>query len=144
MRLTMRSNLAMRTLMYCAVHQGHTVRRHDIAQACNASENHLAQVIHLLAQKGFVQTLRGRRGGLALGRPAEQITVGEVLRSFEAPLPFADCFDDGAAACPLAGACRLSCALAEAVEAFYSRLDRTTLCDLVQGNVALGRLLRAA
>ena len=64
MRLTLRSNLAMRTLMHCAVNSGRTVRKTDIARACGASENHLGLVILHLAQAGYVETVRGRNGGL--------------------------------------------------------------------------------
>lgn len=56
MRLTTRTNLAMRTLMFCAVNPGQIVRKHEVAEACGASENHLAQVIHMLARKGYVRT----------------------------------------------------------------------------------------
>ena len=56
MRLTIRTNLAMRTLMLCAANPGRIVRKHEIAGICNASENHLAQVIHLLAINGFLNT----------------------------------------------------------------------------------------
>jgi Rrf2 family transcriptional regulator, nitric oxide-sensitive transcriptional repressor len=52
MRLTTRTNLAMRTLMFCAANPGRIVRKSEVATACNASENHLAQVIHLLARAG--------------------------------------------------------------------------------------------
>jgi len=118
MRLTTRTNLAMRTLMFCAANQGTIVRKQDVAATCNASENHLAQVIHLLAQNGFLRTVRGRAGGLLLGRPAEEIKVGEVFRNFEAVLPFTECFAGGENACPLVGACRLQCVLSDALKAF--------------------------
>jgi Rrf2 family nitric oxide-sensitive transcriptional repressor len=144
MRLTTRTNLAMRTLMYCAVNDGKTVRKHEIAESCGASENHLAQVIHLMAQRGFIRTVRGRHGGLSLGRPADRIMVGEVFRTFEAVLPFAECFQDAEGTCPLIGACRLRCVLAEALEAFYSRLDSVSIRDLVQGNAELDGLLKVA
>lgn len=143
MRLTIRTSLAMRTLMFCAVNPGRTVRKHEVALACGASENHLAQVIHLLARKGFLRTLRGRSGGLMLGRAAAQICVGDVFREFEATLPFTECAADRAN-CPLAGACQLQCLLADALDAFYARLDRVSLADLVNGNAALGQLLRVA
>ncbi len=55
MRLTTRTNLAMRTLMFCAVNPGRIVRKHEVAEACGASENHLAQVIHLLARQNFLK-----------------------------------------------------------------------------------------
>ncbi|MCZ8154179.1 MAG: Rrf2 family transcriptional regulator [Rhodobacteraceae bacterium] len=144
MRLTTRTNLAMRTLMYCAVNPERIVRKHEVAEACAASENHLAQVIHLLAQKGFLRTIRGRSGGLMLGRAAETITVGQVFRDFEAVLPFTECFGGHEAGCPLAGACRLKCVLADALAAFYAELDRVTLADLVAGNQDLKDLLHVA
>ncbi len=144
MRLTTRTNLAMRTLMLCAVNPGQIVRKHEVAVMCNASENHLAQVIHLLAQRGFLRTVRGRSGGLILGQPADEITVGAVFRSFEASLPFTECFAGAENACPLIAACRLKCVLSDALAAFYAHLDTVTLSDLVAGNGDLARLLKVA
>lgn len=144
MRLTTRTNLAMRTLMVCAANPGRIVRKHEVAETCKASENHLAQVIHLLAQKGFLKTVRGRAGGLMLGRPAESIRVGEVFRAFEAVLPFTECFAGGENTCPFAGVCQLQCVLSEALDAFYARLDRCTLADLMQENGELAQLLQVA
>lgn len=144
MRLTTRTNLAMRTLMFCAVNPGRTVRKQDIAAGCNASENHLAQVIHLLAQKGFLRTMRGRAGGLMLAHPPNEIRVGQVFRSFEASLPFTECFAGAENSCPLVGACRLQCVLSDALKAFYAELDKVTLADLVAGNAQLETLLKVA
>ncbi|MBT9245278.1 Rrf2 family transcriptional regulator [Gemmobacter fulvus] len=144
MRLTTRTNLAMRTLMFCAVNPGRVVRKQEVAQACNASENHLAQVIHLMAQKGFLHTVRGRAGGLMLGRAPQDITLGDVFRTFEAGLPFTECFAGGENSCPLVSCCRLKCALVAAVEAFYASLDRLSLSDMVDGNSALEDLLKVA
>ncbi|MBW0157241.1 RrF2 family transcriptional regulator [Sedimentimonas flavescens] len=142
MRLTTRTNLAMRTLMFCAVNPDRIVRKHEIAEACNASENHLAQVVNTLAQRGFIETQRGRSGGLRLARPMDQIGVGEVLRAFEATLPFAECFDLETNTCPLHEACMFREALLEALEAFYATMDRRTLADLIEDNAALEHLLR--
>jgi Rrf2 family nitric oxide-sensitive transcriptional repressor len=143
MRLTTRTNLAMRTLMFCAVNQTRIVRKYEIAKACGASENHLAQVIHLLARQNFLKTQRGRAGGLTLARPAEDIHVGQVFRIFEAVLPLTECLD-ATGACPLAGACRLQCVLTNALEGFYKTLDAVTLADLVKGNDPLHALLKVA
>jgi Rrf2 family nitric oxide-sensitive transcriptional repressor len=141
MRLTTRSNLAMRVLMFCAVNSDRIVRKHEIAVVCNASENHLAQVVNTLAQTGFIQTHRGRSGGLELARAPEKIGVGDVLRTFEGLLPFAECFDAKTNTCPLSEACLLREALIEALEAFYGALDRKTLADLVTDNAALEAIL---
>ncbi|MGL4310676.1 MAG: RrF2 family transcriptional regulator [Paracoccaceae bacterium] len=141
MRLTIRTNLALRTLMFCAVNDGRIVRKHEIAQGCNASENHLAQVINALAQHGFLRTTRGRSGGMMLGRPAKTIHAGEVFRAFESNLPFAECFDNENNTCPLTNVCLLRDAIAAALDAFYGVLDRYTLADLVENNKGLSSLL---
>lgn len=141
MRLTTRTNLATRVLMFCAVNMGRTVRSTDIAEACNASGNHLAQVINQLHQQGFVTTLRGRFGGLQLARAPKEISIGKVFRLFEAGLPFAECFSPDQNSCPLIADCRLRGYIARAVEAFYHELDLVTLDDLVRGNCGLAELL---
>jgi Rrf2 family nitric oxide-sensitive transcriptional repressor len=144
MRLTTRTNLAMRTLMFCAANPGRIVRKHEVADVCNASENHLAQVIHLLAQRGYLRTVRGRAGGLMLARPPESITVGEVFRAFESVLPFTECFAGAENSCPLVSACRLKCVISDALALFYKALDEKTVADLVTGNEELTGLLRVA
>lgn len=144
MRLMTRTTLAMRTLMLCASNPDQIVRKQDVAETCVVSENHLAQVIHMLGQKGFLHTLRGRSGGLTLGRPADQITVGDVFRAIEGQSPLTECFAADRNTCPLVSVCRLKCVLAEAQEAFYARLDGTTVADLVAGNDALQDILKVA
>lgn len=141
MRLTIRTNLAMRTLMFCAVNRGRIVRKQEVAEACNASENHLAQVIHKLAQAGFIATVRGRTGGLQMLRDPEALRVGDVVRCFEGSVPLTECMAQDSGNCPLAGCCVLKCAFSEALDAFYESLNRLTLADLVKGNTELNRLL---
>ncbi len=140
MRLTTRTNLALRTLMVCAVNGDRIVRKADVAEAINASENHLAQVINQLGQAGFITTLRGRHGGFTLALPPQDISVGAVFRSFEADVPFIECFSE-ANTCPLKGVCRMGDHLARAVEAFYATLDPVSLHDLVNCNSGLETLL---
>ncbi|SMX32063.1 RrF2 family transcriptional regulator [Maliponia aquimaris] len=137
MRVTKRTNIAMRVLMFCAGNPGRLVTKHEIAQRCNASENHLAQVINQLAQLGFLHTQRGRNGGLELGRPADQIIIGDVFRALEQPVPLAECFADVDNTCPLTEACRLRTALSDAANAFYNMLDPITLDALVCDNPVL-------
>lgn len=134
----------MRTLMFCAVNQGRTVRKQEVAEACNASENHLAQVIHKLAQAGFISTVRGRSGGLVLRRDPAKLKVGEVVRRFEGDVPLTECMDPEQGNCPLTQFCRLKCGFSEALEAFYASLDRLTLADLIVDNDDLKNLLRVA
>lgn len=143
MRVTKRTNIAMRILMFCAANTGRLVTKAEIARACNASENHLAQVINQLAQLGYLHTQRGRNGGLELGRPATQIVIGEIFRHLEAPVPLAECFADVDNTCPLTEACRLRVALSDAANAFYATLDPITLDALICDNAPLMDILQA-
>jgi len=108
---------------------------------CNASENHLAQVIHQLAQLGYLYTQRGRKGGLSLARPPQEIAIGSVFRAIEGPVPLAECFADSDQTCPLVAVCRLRPAMTAAAEAFFAHLDALTLHDLVGDNDPLVALL---
>ncbi len=141
MRLTLRTNLAMRTLMFCAVNSDRIVRKAEVARSCNASENHLAHVIVLLSQIGAIRTTRGRNGGLQLSRAPETIDVGQVIRSLESGVPFAECFDGAENHCPIKEHCRLRTVLSTALEAFYAALDGITLADLTCENSGLSALL---
>ncbi|MEZ5752621.1 MAG: Rrf2 family transcriptional regulator [Paracoccaceae bacterium] len=141
MRLTTKTNLAARVLMACALNEGKTLRTAEIAQVSNASVNHLLQVVNGLQANGFVETLRGRHGGLRLARAPQQISMGSVFRVFEAGHPFAECFDPESNTCPLSTECRLRGFIARAVEAFYHELDMVTLEDLTRGNCGLESLL---
>lgn len=141
MRLTTRTNLAMRTLMFCGVHPQKVVTKGEISRACRAKETHIAQVVNLLAQRGYLKTTRGRGGGIVLARRPEAINVGEVIRAFEDTTAFAECFHGSQNTCPLTPACRLKSALSVALGAFYGALDGLTLDDLVGGNRALADLL---
>ena len=95
MRLTKQTSYAIRILMYCAANPDRLVTKAEIAEVCNASENHLAQVVHQLGQLGYLATHRGRKGGLELARAPAEIGIGEVFRALEAPMPVAECFADG-------------------------------------------------
>lgn len=144
MRLTTRTNLAVRALMYCAVHEGKTSRSAEIATACNSSANHLAQVVNTLHANGYLNATRGRMGGVSLARSARSINIGEVFRLFEADVPFTECYQPETNTCPLVPACRLRNAIGRALDAFYREMDLVTLEDLVKGNFQLDEIFRVA
>ena len=109
--------------------------------AIAAGNPDFSTLVSLVQENGFVETLRGRSGGLRLARPMEQISIGAVFRVFESGVPFAECFDAPSNTCPLTETCRLRNFIARAVEAFYHELDMVTLRDLVQGNCGLHALM---
>lgn len=141
MRITKRTNIAVRLLMFCAANSDRLVTKAEIADCCNISENHLAQVINQLSQLNYLHTQRGRNGGMTLARPARDIRIGDVFRDVEGGLPLAECFADADNTCPLVAACRLRVALADAAQAFYASLDDITLDALVCDNTALLAIL---
>lgn len=142
MRITKRTNIAVRLMMFCAANPDRLVTKSEIALCCNISENHLAQVINQLSQLGYLNTQRGRNGGMTLARSAADIRIGDVFRHIEGDLPIAECFADADNTCPLTEACRLRLALVDAVDAFYAQLDDVTLDALVCDNVDLMRILQ--
>jgi Rrf2 family nitric oxide-sensitive transcriptional repressor len=147
MRLTLHSDYSLRVLMFLTLKRGQQATIPEIAQAYEISRGHLMKVVHELGNLGYVATVRGRGGGLTLGKPAESIRVGEVLRKTEDSLSLVACFtkSEPGAGCRIDGACRLKGALAEAQRAFFDVLDKYTLADLVEGRAApLRRQLRLA
>lgn len=142
MRITKRTNIAVRLLMFCAANPNRLVTKAEIAKCCNVSENHLAQVINQLGQLGFLHTQRGRNGGMTLAQPAAEIRIGQVFRNVEGTLPIAECFADTDNTCPLTDACRLKMALSDAAQAFYASLDDITLEALVCDNLDLMKILQ--
>ena len=131
MRLTRQTNYAVRTLVYCAVNAPGLSHVADIAKAHSISELFLFKLIKPLVENGLIETVRGRRGGIKLGRPAEDITLLDTIRLTEESFAMAECFDGGDdVACPLAGNCDLNSALREALGGFFEVLDSYTIADL--------------
>ena len=132
MRLTLYTDYALRLLMYLAV-TGENDRATiaEVSASYGIARNHLSKVAHELGVAGFVRGVRGKRGGLCLGRPAATIGLGEVVRRTEPDTALVPCFEPLRAPCPILPACGLRGALLEAQEAFLAVLDRYTLADLV-------------
>lgn len=145
MRLTLHTDYSLRLLMLLAMEpeQLHTIE--EIARRYDISRNHLMKVTQTLAQAGFVESLRGRGGGLRLARPAGEIMLGEVVRATEDGFDIVECFNRENNRCVVAPACGLRGPLEEALNAFLSTLDTYSLADLVAkpGSLRHMRLLLA-
>ncbi len=131
MRLTRFTDNAFRCLLYLASKPSSTPTVSDVAQRMGMSADQLLKVIQRLAALGYVRTIRGRNGGVRLGKSADAITVAEVVRATEATLALVPCFEPCNIECPLTGACELAGALDESQRAFFAVLERRTLADLV-------------
>ena len=141
MRLTTFSDYAFRVLIYLGSTPGLATIA-DIANAYGISENHLMKVVHQLSRLGYLETVRGKGGGMRLARPPREIRVGEVLRATEDGFDLVECMGEGESDCRIVRACVLKGALGEAIAAFLGTLDRYTLADLVRPSVAKVLLVR--
>lgn len=141
MRLTKQTNYAVRIMMYCAANGTKLSRIPEIAKAYNVSELFLFKILQPLQKAGLVETMRGRNGGVRLGRPATDITLFDVVRVTEDNFSMAECFDEGVADCPLIDSCGLNSALRKALNAFFEVLAQYTIDDLVKARPQIHMLL---
>jgi len=142
MRLTRQSTYAIRTLIYCAVNDPGLSRIADIAKAHSISELFLFKLIKPLVEAGLIETVRGRKGGIRLGRPAAEITLLDTIKLTEDSFAMAECFEGGSdVICPLADNCDLNGALREALNAFFDVLDGYTIADLSDKRLSLRQRL---
>ncbi len=141
MRLTRQTNYAIRILMYCAANSERLSRIPEIAAAYTVSELFLFKILQPLVENGLVETVRGRNGGVRLGRPADKINLFDVVRVTEESFAMAECFESDAAECPLVDSCALNAALREALGAFFAVLERHTIADLVKAKSNVRSLL---
>ena len=131
MRLNAQTDFGLRVLMLLSTKTDCTVTIQESAQILRLSQPHLMKVCAKLTAGGFVSSSRGRNGGLALGRPANQISVEEVIRFMEPDFGLVECFREGESACSILPVCVLNVAFTEALEAFFHHLRHISIQDLV-------------
>lgn len=127
--------------MYLGAHGERLGTIGEVARAYGVSENHLVKVVHHLAQRGYIETTRGKGGGMCLARSPAEINVGEVVRGTEENLALVECFDRVTSDCRIEPACVLKGILGRAVNAFFAALDEYTLADLLVTKSKLARIL---
>lgn len=129
MYLTQQTDYALRVLIYAAVNDDDLVNIATIAQSYNISKSHLMKVVTALVKGGFLQSIRGKGGGLKLAQAPEKIRVGAVVRLME-PMQIVECFGENNA-CVITSHCRLADVLHGGMKAFLNHLDGFTLSDLL-------------
>ena len=141
MRLTVYTDFSLRVLMFVALQPERLPTIAEIAASYGISKNHLMKVVYELGQAGYIETVRGKNGGLRLARRPQDIVLGEVVRRTEPDMAIVPCLDPVKAPCVITPACTLRRALHEARSAFLNVLDAYTLADLVENRSALTELL---
>jgi len=141
MQLTFYTDYSLRVLIYLGMHPGEQITIKELSAAYGISYNHLVKVVHHLGQKGYVHTIRGKSGGMRLGKPADEIVIGEVVRQTEPHMDLLECFEEQTNTCPIAAACALKHVFYQARKAFVDVLDSYTLADVLGNRVRLEQIL---
>lgn len=140
MQLTRYSDYCLRVLIYLAVTEDELVTIEEISQSYNISRNHLMKVVNHLARLNYIQSVRGKGGGIRLSLSPANINVGRLIRDTETDLVLVECFGAKNQCC-ITPACKLKTILGEALTAFLNVLDRYTLKDIVEDESSLKKLL---
>jgi Rrf2 family nitric oxide-sensitive transcriptional repressor len=130
MQLTRFTDLGLRVLMYLTQHRRDApVTNAEIASQFGVPQNHVIKVVGRLAKLGWVDTQRGRLGGMRLGVSPSKLRLGQALRALEETEQLVDCSHPP---CVLKSRCLLKGALDEGLEAFYAKMDERTLADVCE------------
>lgn len=129
MKLNLFTDYALRSLMYLSWHRNRTVTAEEIARFYGISRDHIVKVIQELSRHGYVQARRGRGGGSVLARDPRQITVCEVITTFEGPPALLDCLRTSNV-CAIETSCQLKRVLSEAQTRMFAYLDTVTVEDI--------------
>jgi Rrf2 family nitric oxide-sensitive transcriptional repressor len=144
MRLTDYTDYALRVLLYLTVRGEGLSTIQDISDAYGISKNHLMKVVQQLGELGWVETVRGRNGGLRLAENSDALTVGEIVRATESDFALVGCFPDQhgeSRTCVITPQCRLRGALESARNAFLAELDRYTIGEVAGPHGPMAALL---
>ena len=140
MRLNTRTDYALRLLLYLQSSGERPASVREIAEAYAISTDHLTKVARELTLRGWIETRRGRHGGLLLAPRALTLTVGDIVRALEQGPPLVECLGDHNT-CPIVPACKLQSVLSRALSAFFAVLDDCTLADLAIDDAMMRALL---
>lgn len=146
MHITRYTDFSLRVLIYLAVQEDDRLATiQEIADSYDISKNHLMKVVHQLNKKGYIETIRGKKGGMRLQMAPEDINIGILVRETEQDLSLVECFTSKEA-CAITPVCGVRAMLGEALAAFLGTLEKYTLADVIQDNhrPQLLRLLQIA
>lgn len=141
-RLTLYTDYSLRVLLYLGVKGKDRLSTiQEIADAYNISKNHLMKVTYELGQLGYIETVRGRGGGIRLAVDPNEINIGKVVRHTEEDFQIVECFSNENNMCKISPACQLKNVLFEALNAYLNVLDQYTVGDFLLSKDELFKLL---
>jgi len=131
MQLTSYTDYSLRALLYIGKYPDRLVTVSEITDHYSVSRNHMVKVVHNLGTHGFIQTVRGKSGGMRLAKNPEEINIADVVSLTEPHMNIQECFSRETNTCPMIDSCKLKGALYKARRAFMQVLEEQTLADML-------------
>ncbi|WP_417708654.1 RrF2 family transcriptional regulator [Roseibium aggregatum] len=132
MRLSQASDFALRILM--ATGQSNDPQTVDkLSKQLGLAKSHVMKIVAHLAKGGYLETTRGRGGGIRLAKAPAKIRLGDVVRLIEPDLGVVACLKPEPTVCAFLPRCALKGAMAQASEAFLASLNTETLASILAG-----------
>jgi len=140
LQLTKRAEYGLIALTHLAGREGEVTSVREIAEYYQVPRRLLAEVLKDLCRTGHVMSQRGANGGYSLARPANVVTLGEVVAVLEGRPSIASCeslgaFDGGN--CDVAPRCPIRSPMQRIRSSVWNMMQRTTLRDLADPNFQL-------
>jgi len=142
MQLTLYTDYSLRALVFLGLKGDELATVNEIASSYGISRNHLVKVVHNLSQLGYLNTVRGKGGGVRLARQPEDINIGKLVLKTEPHFNVVECFEKDNVGCPIDGMCALKGALGKAYTAFMTVLEEYTLADVLSNKDQLSDQLK--
>lgn len=137
MQLTRFTDYGLRTLMYVAARRENSTSVKEVADHYGISRNHLVKVVHRLSQLGYIETTKGKGGGIKIAKDATKLRLGDLIKQLEPNMNMVECFDANTNTCRITGSCQLKHYLFEATQNFINTMNKYTLADTVQNKELL-------
>jgi len=123
--------------MYVAARSENIASVKEVSEHYGISRNHLVKVVHRLSQLGYIETTKGKGGGIKIAKGTEKLRLGELIKQLEPNMNMVECFDAKTNTCRITGSCQLKHYLFEATQSFINTMNKYTLADTVQNKELL-------
>lgn len=131
MQLSKFTDYTFRTLIYLANNKDKNCVIDDLVKELDVSKDNLKKVVNRLSKTEYINTTKGRSGGIKLAIEPEKINLGDVIQSTEENFNIVQCMGTNVT-CPLINrGCKLKCVLLESVDSFVDNMRKYTLADIL-------------
>ena len=107
----------------------------SISQTLELSNHHIKKIVYKLATSGYIDSSKGRNGGLRLGKNPADINLGELLKITEDNLNIVECFSKENNTCNISSSCKLKGVIGTAINSFMDVFNNYTLADVLDNNL---------